>query len=252
MTKRRRVEVGGALLAVVLLPAAASATPMGPVYPAPGGNTVVGSGSIGATGGRTFTYTLTDTSGYTDLWWGLMDSDTNPLSIYGPLTSGLSSGTSQKFTLASIAGNEAIWNPANLWTITLANASTVNVQVRYRLDTYDSLGNPASLTPAASIAGLTGSAGAVLDIDLTPAIPGFKATQVFEAFNGSAWVGVDTFYSSLQTPSSCTGCVIKSVNGGFWSDNVAAVPEPPSLGLFGLALLFSSVTFRRRRPAQPD
>jgi hypothetical protein len=251
MTKRRRVEVGGALLAVVLLPAAASATPMGPVYPAPGGNTVVGSGSIGATGGRTFTYTLTDTSGFTDLWWGLMDSDTNPLSIYGPLTSGLSSGTSQKFTLASIAGNEAIWNPANLWTITLANASTVNVQVRYRLDTYDALGNPASLTPAASIAGLTGSAGAVLDIDLTPAIPGFKATQVFEAFNGSAWVGVDSFYNSLQTPS-CSNCVLKSVSGGFWSDNVAAVPEPPSLGLFGLALLFSSVTFRRRRIAQPD
>jgi hypothetical protein len=163
----------------------------------------------------------------------------------------VSSGTSQKFTLASIAGNEAIWNPANLWTITLANASTVNVQVRYRLDTYDALGNPASLTPAASIAGLTGSAGAVLDIDLTPAIPGFKATQVFEAFNGSAWVGVDSFYNSLQTPS-CSNCVLKSVSGGFWSDNVAAVPEPPSLGLFGLALLFSGVTFRRRRIVQPD
>jgi hypothetical protein len=239
------------LLAAVLLPAAVSANPIGPVYPPPGGVTFAGSGpGIGQTGGRTNTYTNFDpvTGDYSDLWWGPTDSDINPLSIYAPLFSGTSSGTSttQALTFNNfLDANTAIWTAANPWTITLFGGGTISAPVRYRLDTFDMFGNDAALILASSVTGLTGSAGVVLAVQGTLLTNGFRAQQIFEVFVGGSWIGVDTYYNGLST--GCNGCVIKSVNGGFWSE--ANVPEPTSLALLGFSFLFSARTIRKRARA---
>ena len=98
---------------------------------------------------------------------------------------------------------------------------------------------------AAAVPGLTGSAGAVLNVGL---LAGFIVNFGFEAFNGTTWVGVDSYFNLLQF-TACTNCVGKSVNGGFWSEAPATVPEPESLLFVGSGLLLGARRLRRSRTA---
>ena len=60
---------------------------MGPVYPAPGGNSFSGSGNNDVAGGATWTYGSFDTSAYGQLWW----AETNVSNICSPI--GCNAGT---------------------------------------------------------------------------------------------------------------------------------------------------------------
>jgi PEP-CTERM motif len=201
----------------------------GPVFPAPGGTTVVGAGGTGIAGGRTLTFGGFDTSAFSDLWWA-------PTAISGPLSSLSTGGASQNIggDIPLISGNTSIWDASSLWSIQTASG-TISGPVKFTLSTFDLSNNPVNLISAASVSGLTGSAGAVLDVTGLGLTGGFKANYLFEAHNGSTWVPVDDYFNSLST--LCANCVIKSVSAGFWSNAPTSVPEPGSILLLGFGLV---------------
>jgi PEP-CTERM motif len=241
----RKRNVAILTIGLALASARANASPVLVGFPPNGGVTLAqigsagtGNGNIAApdgTVGRANTYTNFDPTagGYSNLWWG-------PNQIFGPLASNVGGGTSQPFTLTPfLGGNEADFTGASPWTIQTATGP-VSAPVRVQLKTFDLAGNAISMVAAGSVPGLAGSLGVVLDV--TPYLAtGFKADFVFQAqqANGS-WVGVDQYFTNLDTTCVGANCVIKSFTGAFWQEatvNSAAVPEPASLVLFGTGVL---------------
>jgi hypothetical protein len=237
----RRMVCCVALLLAGLIAVPAAASPIGPVYPPPGGVTCCsGVGTSGTGTGIMRTYTNLDPlgGGYSDLWFGVFD-------IFVPLSSVSGSGTMQAITLPpTIVGNTATWDGSLQWQIGTPSGSIFR-PVRYQMSAFDIGGAPVGLIPASSVPGLAGSEGAVLNVTGSLLTSGFKINQVFQVFNGATWVGVDDFFNSMST--TCSFCVQKSVNGGFWYEPTATVPEPASLLLTGSGLLVAARRVSKRR-----
>jgi len=240
----KRVVVASSLLSLVLA-STASASPIGPVFPPPGGVTVTNISGTGAgfTGGITRSYTALDPIGgdYSALWFGISN-------LFLPLSSPAGGpGTSQAVNSAPIiSGNSALWTAASLWSIPVAGGST-SATVQFRLTVWDFFGAPVNLGSF----GLSGSEGAELNV--TPLLAnGFRARIEFLA-NG---IGVLDFFNNPNLDHLCqnaqgpSGCVQTSVNGSFWyeaNQHDSAVPEPASLALMGSGLLVGVRKLRRRR-----
>ena len=202
------------LIALFTLLAAPSwAATIGPVSYTTLGATFTPSGAPnpGTSPGRTWTYGGLNPGAYDALYFGLT-------TLAAPLLSSPSSSTGQAFSSVSLSGNVATFSFASPWKITTLSGD-VNVSVRY--------------TATASIGSWVAGSG-VGSIWLPVTTTAFSVTHLFEAFNGSTWVGVNNFFDSV--PNKTGGNVVTSVGGGFWYTE--SVPESvSSLTLLCISLL---------------
>jgi hypothetical protein len=218
--------------------APASAAPIGPVYPPPTGVVLTNDGGTsGRDAGRVFYYDITDFSQVNQMWWGLVDG--YPI---GPL----GSATGQILTFNSFVGGVgAVYDSATPWTITTAFGN-VQQPVRLVLNVYDYSGatNLTSSLVSRSSVGIAGS-GVVFGVTND-----FSVKFQFQSFNGSTWDSVLDVYDSLSTNPFCANCVVTQTNGGFWyTEPLAAVPEPATLAIFGIGLVGAGARLKRRSRA---
>jgi hypothetical protein len=201
---QRSLKIVSALFVAFGLTHMALATPLGPTYPAPGGNTF----SAG-------TYTLTDTSAYSALYWGA-STDFMP-------TASLD-GTPDPLTTVSLSGNTVTYSGVTTWTNALTSAvqsAQVEAQVTFT-------GGSASWVTAASVL-LPTSLGYVLDITGSS----FSRSVAFYGNTGSGWQSLD----SIEQISGHTGDTTSSFTGAFYYEPPVAAGVPDSAGTLGLMTL---------------
>lgn len=211
---------------VLVVGAPGWAATIGPVYPPPGGVVFAsgGAANAGLTPGRTWNYTGLDPNAYDELYWGLT-------SLAGPLVNAPGVNTSQPGTSVVLSGNVATYTFSSPWTLQTAFATYTN-PIRY---------TATASTGTFQLGGM-GYLGVWLPVTGTS----FSITHLFEVWNGTSWEGVNNFYNSKPGTAS-GGQVQTSVSAGFWyTEEVAAVPDPAStfvlLGcaLFAIALLVAT------------
>lgn len=219
------------LLSVVLFSFSAitHATPFGPQYPAPGGNTFSGNGVSGANGWAVWNLGGFDTNAFDTMYYGLNQVD------YGPTGAGLN-GNADVLNFSHISGNTAVWTGFTPW---LASPGIVQA-VQTRLLIAASCGN-CWITDLASIGldntGAFGSLGAVLDVSSGA---NFGIEWTIQAFVNGGWQALN----SVPQLASQDGKTRSSFATGFyWTES--AVPEPSMLILLTAGL--SGLMFRRRR-----
>ena len=212
----------------------ASAALIGPVYPPPNGVDHTGSsGSQGTDAGRTWLYDIGDFSVTSALYWGLW-------TVSGPLADTLS----QPFTYDSTTAAGVIYDGASNWSISTTTGPQL-YETRLVMNVYDYTGmtNLNNLLVSMASVGIAGT-GLVL-----PVTTDFRVNLQFQARpagSGGSWDSVlDTFTLVPFTTCTAPNCVVTSTNGQFWYE-VAAAPEPASLGLLGISLLALGGRLRRR------
>jgi hypothetical protein len=230
---KHRLLCGVACVILVMLSVAiaetASAIPVGPVFPPPGGVTFTAGGapSAGDPAGRDFTFSGFDTNFFSALYWG-------PSSVNLPQAA--LDGTLDAATSFSVSGTTATWSGTTTWTNPNTSVVTTNVPWELRID-ISGLGT----TPwvQASTLGLPSPVGYVVD---DSAGTTFTANLKFVANVGSGFVAMNTIQQSPSTPSLTQ----TSFGGGFYFDRPSAVPEPASLLLTGLGMFVVSAYASRR------
>ena len=224
MKRKFRTLVAGSLIASALAFTAHAATLNGPKYPAPGNNGFSSSGtSSGSAGGKTFSYSTFDTSAFDDLYWG---PDENSLPAAGL------DGTLHTMTYVSTSGTTSYWDTMSSYTNPATNVtSTQTIWLAI-----DITGLGSSPWISATSIGLPSSVGVVVD-DSTGS--NFSANLLFTVGASPGGTPINNLQQAPTTGCPPNNCRTQtSFNGAFyWTDPVAAAPEPASLALIGAGMV---------------
>ncbi|PHS11067.1 MAG: hypothetical protein COA78_10475 [Blastopirellula sp.] len=235
---KRMILFTVACVAVMLTVGQVQAALLGPVYPAPGGNTFSGNGVSGADGLAIWNLGGFDTNEFDSLYYGADNVN------YGPNGAGLD-GSANSFFFTGASGQTATWASNTLWRIhNSPGGSHSGASTRLTM-TVEGLGaNPWIDANSVGInIGTYGDVGVVVDNSAGVA---FTVKWEIEANTGSGWQALN----SVLQHSDHNGRTRSSFATGFYSTEpvVDTVPEPTSMAIFGIgALCMGAGAARRRR-----
>lgn len=195
-----------------------AATYLGPVYPAPGGNSFSGVGDPLTSAGFAASYSNFNPSAYGQLWWTITD-------VANPYDSSYS-GSTGNMSFFSYSGGFATWDSTSNLTFydPLIN-NYISFPTRFQVSVSGAGYNPAPVTPAWQVTGP------------------YTAYEYYEGWNGSSWIALGPLYNSFN--HSCGGgCLQTSEDGGFYY--TSATPEPGSFLLLGSGLVALAGSMRRK------
>jgi hypothetical protein len=207
----------------------ASASTIGPVYPAPGGSTLalplVGE-AAGNAGGRTYVFTGLNTSAYSDLYWGVWDPAFPAASLSGLID------PYETMAFSSISGNVVTWTGTTDWNDATPPLGGI-VPVATKLEI--SLVSGGTWVSAASL-GLNPALGYLVDVSGNA----FTTNILFSANTGSGFQPINTVQQFVSNANTKT-----SFSGAFYYEPVGV---PDAAGTFGLlSLAVAGLAAARRR-----
>jgi len=238
MGKVLRGVIGTVLLTFSVL-ANATVAPAFVGYPAPGGNSAIGSGiSPTEVGGKTWSYSGFNPSAYGNLYYAI-GSYTSGFNLGSPILS--ADGTNQALnfnaSLSNLVGGVAVWSG-------MTNVPGYGgVLTQYRLSVTDSGSNSIALLDPLLI-GLPSSAGAVLDVT-----GNYNANWQFliSTNGGASFSAARPTYDNLpfKNPSYS---LVSNIGGAFYA--TAPVPEASTYGMMLAGLGLVGFAARRRKQAE--
>lgn len=202
---RRALAAAGATSVLVVAGAgAAHATSsyLGPVYPAPGGNSFTatgGDGAIASAGGETWTFGGFDTSQFGQMVWGPWDANSVKLSFDDISdTSYGTSGEVLQFDSAdsNLAGGKIVFTGhADMSIFNGSGYTPTSFDTRFTLLATDLSNTPISLVDP-SLLGLAGGIGG--QVSVNDNLSGYKVNMLFEASpDGNTWTPANDLFNSI-------------------------------------------------------
>lgn len=196
----------------------------GPIFPPPGGVTFVSSGTIGAAGGRTTSYSAVAAA--TDTYWGPQITSAGDLQMMASMNGGSPVYSGQEIftfspTESNLVNGVAVWRA--ITTISSEGSGPTTVYLRNTLTT--KRGDDVTtfpLTDPTSI-GLSGQVGGL--IKFTGPSDVLKANYFIEASTNQAgpFSPFLTFFDTWPTkPASSSGNAATSLSSGFYYVNCVA------------------------------